>query len=348
MPGELSFRLDTQNAADYARAAGLLAPEANATVRELTGGVSNVVLLVEPTTNHLPSFVLKQARPQLRVTESWHCPVERIWTEIDVLQTLGELLADAPQSASLHLQVPRLLFVDRPNFCFAMSAIDPRVPTWKDVMLAGRPAGEPAIAAGTLLALIHARTWQQPQILERFAATEFFEPLRVDPYYRHVQRNVPDLYQPLQTLIDSLAGHRRCLVHGDFSPKNLLLDVNELTLLDFEVGHYGDPAFDVGFFLTHLVLKWLWSGKDTRYGEVLAAAANAYRHTLTPQIGSAEWNSLRERSLRNLGGCLLARVEGKSRVDYLTTAQQQNARRLGRALLVEDDLPAELAPLFDF
>src|SRR5262249_54420782 len=138
-----------------------------------------------------------------------------------------------------------------------------------------------------------------------------------------------------ERLIDSVWQNRCSLVHGDFSPKNLLVWRGHVMLIDFEVGHFGDPAFDLGFFLTHLVLKGLWAGE--RRGEYLDIAErfwSSYESTIKSAIGADDWAALEERALWNLAGCMLARVDGKSRVEYLSAEQQQCVRVMSHRWIV--------------
>jgi len=131
-------------------------------------------------------------------------------------------------------------------------------------------------------------------------------------------------------------------VHGDYSPKNLLVWPGHVMLIDFEVGHYGDPAFDLGFFLSHLVLKSIWSGRrQAEYCQLAAEFWRAYHERLAATISAAELTALEERMLSNLAGCLLARIDGKSPVDYLSEDQRGVARGLARNWL--SNPPADFA-----
>ncbi|MDX1948022.1 MAG: phosphotransferase [Pirellulaceae bacterium] len=330
------FELTEASATDYFRAAGRVAAEETAEVRELVGGVSNLALLVE-----LPDrgerFVLKQARGKLRVRDDWQCSIERIWREVQTLRTCGELLDANSQSASTgppcSFAVPRILWEDRENYAYAMTAAPHGHRTWKEILLAGEtePSQPIAAACGILLATLHGRSWNDPAVATRLADRSFFDALRLDPYYRQIARVHPDLAAPIERLIASVWEHRLCLVHGDFSPKNLLVWPGHALLIDFEVGHFGDPAFDLGFFLTHLALKSIWAGE--RGGEYRALAADfwrAYRDQLASLVSPTESTDLEERTVLNLAGCLLARVDGKSPVDYLAPPQQAHVRALAR------------------
>ena len=68
----------------------------------------------------------------------------------------------------------------------------------------------------------------------------------------HIWREV------LRAEAERLVTCRSVLVHGDFSPKNLLVSGDRLVIIDCEVAWYGDPAFDLAFLLNHLCLKALY------------------------------------------------------------------------------------------
>src|ERR1044072_3384337 len=126
-----------ENAADYLRTTGRASASELIEARELAGGVSNVVLLV-----HLPDrgarFVIKQSRPRLRVQQEWLCPVERIWREIDSLAICGKLLADEQSKGGLSASIPEVLWEDRGNYLYAMTAAPFEHRTWKELLLAGQ------------------------------------------------------------------------------------------------------------------------------------------------------------------------------------------------------------------
>jgi 5-methylthioribose kinase len=326
--------ITSENLADYLRSAGRAPVDGPIEVRELPGGVSNHVLRVSlPASGE--SFVLKQARERLRVKDEWLCPVERIWREVEVLNICHGLLKP---STGIETAVPKLLWDDRPNYCYAMTAAPESHKAWKELLLAGEIEHSRllAVAGGRLLAQLHAGSWNNREIAIRLDDRTYFDQLRIDPYYRQVARVHNDLGPTIQRLIDSVWQHRRCFVHGDFSPKNLLVWPGHLMLIDFEVGHYGDPAFDLGFFLTHLVLKSIWSGR--RQSEHLAIANDfwgEYLGTMSPAVPADEMTSLEQRMLLNLAGCLLARVDGKSQVEYLSNDQRQRVRELARQWLTK-------------
>lgn len=340
------LQIDADSAAAYLRSAGRAAADEPILVRELAGGVSNFVLLVT-----LPRrgqrFVLKQARERLRVQEDWRCSVERIWREVEVLRRCGGLLkrGGAPR-AKFPPCVPKLLWEDRANYCFAMSAAPEEHHTWKEQLLAGWTTDSLFLAAacGRMLGRIHAGTWHSAEVARQFDDRSFFDALRLDPYYRHAALANPDRRPQLQALVDSVCSHRLCLVHGDFSPKNVLVSRGQAMLIDFEVGHFGDPAFDLGFFLTHLVAKAIHSREACRrYLHLPAVFWHLYRGELAAVATADELADVQRRMMLNLAGCLLARADGKSPLEYLTAQERNVIRTLGREWLLKppDRLTAE-------
>ena len=333
--------LSAENASEYLFDSGRASLGEAISVRELAGGVSNLVLWVE-LPDREESFVLKQARGRLRVKEEWLCPIERIWREVEVLTVCREQLARVRiADCGLRIEVPDVLWEDRENYCFAMTAAPPEHRTWKELLLAGdlRTAPEIAAACGRMLAAIHAGSWDNVRIAAKLDDRAFFDQLRIDPYYRHIAKVHPDLAPQIQRQIDSVWSHRLCLVHGDFSPKNLLVWPGHVMLIDCEVGHYGDPAFDLGFFMTHLVLKAIraWQHREG-YLQLIEVFWKTYCSHLAISASGAEIGELEVRTLMNLAGCLLARADGKSPVEYLTAAKRDAVRILARRWLAEPPL----------
>lgn len=339
--------IDATNAAEYLRASGRVGKSDTVEVCELAGGVSNVVLLVT-----LPErgerFILKQARDRLRVKDEWLCPPERMWREIEVLEVCQRLLAAAARGpGDIAFAVPTLLWQDRANYLYAMTAAPSEHRTWKEQLLSAgaNPDGRLAVACGQLLAALHGQSWREGAIAAQLADQTYFDQLRLDPYYRQIARVHPQLAPAIERLLESLDRHRLCLVHGDFSPKNLLVWPGRALLIDFEVGHFGDPAFDLGFFLTHLALKSVWAeGRAGLYRQLASDFWQAYRDSLSIYANEVELVSLEERAVLNLAGCMLARIDGKSPVDYLNASQQQAVRE--RACRWLDNPPSSLLYFF--
>lgn len=332
--------IDEQNAGQYLRGLGWIGADEPIAVRALAGGVSNQVLYVSRPARRGEDFVLKQARAQLRTPDPWFSRLERVWREVEVLRICQDVLDDrADREAAVRGEpeawTPRILHEDRENYAFAMTAAPPNHQVWKAVLLAGRT--EPAIAGacGRLLGRLHARTWSSPEIAQRLDDRSIFDELRLDPYYRALARACPDAAAALDRLVSSVWQHRRSLVHADFSPKNLLVYDGGLLLVDFETGHYGDPAFDLGFFLSHLVLKAAFHApRHEACLQLTERFWQAYRRQLMGVIGDAEWAALEGRAVQNLAGCAWARLDGTSKIDYLSDPRRRDTvRALCRRIL---------------
>jgi 5-methylthioribose kinase len=317
--------LSAHSAADYLREAGRVPAGAEVEVRELSGGVSNIVLRVDGSGR--PPFVLKQCRERLRVAMDWRARLERIWAEQAALELLGTILPEGT--------VPRVWFDDRSNYLFAMTCAPDDAVTWKSQLLAGQFDPDFAARLGTILGMIHVGAPEHPALRGILADTSHFDELRIDPYYRTSARAHPDLAPRIDALITAMdrPTHERTLVLGDFSPKNILVHKRGLILLDFECAHAGDAAFDVGFFLSHLLLKTIrTASRDAavapRCAELVPCFWDAYcdrRHL----NASAQLN-LEDRAIWHAAACCLARVDGKSPVEYLDDAGQRAARWFAR------------------
>jgi aminoglycoside phosphotransferase (APT) family kinase protein len=327
--------IDERNAESYLRSTGRVAPDEPVHVRELTGGVSNMVLLVERPQRQGQDFVLKQARAQLRTERPWFSSVQRVWREAEVMALCTRLLEKSLRQqttpagiTSLAACTPAVLFEDRENYLFAMTAAPRPNAVWKQALLAADADGSIARACGGLLAALHGESWQDATIAADLGDATLFDQLRVDPYYRTLVEVQPTMRGPLERLIGSLAEHRLSLVHADFSPKNLLVFSGGLMMVDFETGHYGDPAFDLGFFLSHLVLKAaLHAPRHKPLLQLTESFRQAYDAALGPRIGQPPLTELWARGVQNFAGCAWARLDGKSPVEYLTQARRREQVR---------------------
>lgn len=316
--------IDEDNAESYLRQQAWITPKERLVVRRLAGGVSNEVLYISRPDRVNVDFVVKQARPQLRTPEPWFSSVERIWREVDVLRIcqsllLAELRPEATRPGELTAGTPRVLHEDRENYTFAMSAAPADHRVWKADLLGGRIEPTIAEACGRLLGRLHAGTWHDPNIARQLDDRRLFDELRLDPYYRFVARGHQEFAPALQRLIAETWSERHCLVHADFSPKNLLVYDGGLLLVDFETGHYGDPAFDLGFFLSHLVLKAVYhSPGHEAYLALTGRFWRCYLAEMEHIVSRLELEQLERRAVANFAGCAWARLDGKSQVDYLT------------------------------
>jgi 5-methylthioribose kinase len=315
------LELTPENVLGYLRGRGWVS-EGPVRVEPLSWGVSNAVFRVETPER---AFVLKQSRERLRTRDLWISDLERIFREQEVMDVLGPLLPEET--------VPRVLFTDRENFLFAMSHAPDGARVWKEALLAGEVDVRVAERAGRILGLIHEQTARQPEKIEAFRDATVFVQLRVDPFYRRIQERRPELSDAVEGLVGRMLSVKEALCHGDYSPKNILTHGRGFTLVDYETAHFGDPTMDLGFFLSHLLLKSLRRCEEReRFFELTRAFWRAY----AGEVRFRSIQELRERGIAHLAVCLLARIDGTSPVDYLPEEPRREAVcRVGRRLLLE-------------
>jgi len=298
-------------------------------VSELGGGVSNTVLLVESNTRR---FVMKQALGKLRVKEEWRADRSRIFRESAALRKLAEYFPEG--------SLPAVLFEDRDNFIFAMSAAPAGSLCWKDLLLNGEIRVETAERVGELLALMVGVSWREPAWENEFGDQTIFDQLRLDPYYRATARRHPDIAPAAARLMEESAARRVSLAHGDWSPKNFLVDASRVMAIDFEVIHFGDPSFDSAFLLNHLLLK---SFHRPEWADLYAEAAARFWEKFIAGVPREGW--IEAATLQHLGWLMLARVDGKSPAEYLREAEiRDRVRRFARELIVAP--PDSVAEVF--
>jgi 5-methylthioribose kinase len=215
-----------------------------------------------------------------------------------------------------------------------MEAIPEEHENWKSILLSGRIVMNHFEQFGLLLGAIHGRSSEAGREFRReFADTTYFENLRLEPYYLYTAQKVSESAMFLDTLAQETLRHKNCLVHGDFSPKNTLIFRSKLILLDYEVVHFGDPAFDVGFALTHFLSK---THHLTKERARLASATELFWQAYREEVVRLDWaGTLEPRIVRHTLGCLLARVAGKSPLEYLTPVEKARQRDIVLTLIVK-------------
>ncbi len=316
----------------YLRRAGHIPAAEQPLIRNLAGGVSNRTVLVERSSGE--AWVVKQALKKLRVAVEWFSSPERIHREALGMRWLAQL---APPGAST-----RLIFEDHAHHVLAMEAVPQPHENWKTMLLAGNLETGHVEQFGQLLGTIHRAAYERrDQIAAAFSDRSFFETLRIEPYYVYTWSQIPETAHFYEALIGETRARRLTLVHGDYSPKNILVYQNRLVLLDHEVIHFGDPAFDLGFALAHLLSK---AHHVQHMRAAFAAAAGDYWRAYRAALGAMSWaHDLEPRTVRHTLGCLLARVAGRSTLEYLDGAAR--ARQRAAALALMPQPPVSVAEL---
>jgi 5-methylthioribose kinase len=300
----------------YLRQAGRIGWDEQPRMRKLQGGVSNRTVMLERESGE--AWVLKQALAKLRVSVDWFSSPARIHREALGLEWLARL---APSGS-----VTALLFEDHEQHLLAMDAVPGPYENWKSVLLDGGVEAEHFRQFAILLATIHREAYhRRAELATIFADRSFFESLRLEPYYGYAAKQVPSASGFLESLTQETLSCRITLVHGDFSPKNILIHRGRLVLLDHEVIHFGDPAFDLGFSMAHFLSK---AHHMPARSHAFLAAASDYWCIYREELGPLVWaEKLEARAVRHTLGCLLARVAGRSPLEYLIEDERSRQRQ---------------------
>ncbi len=287
----------------------------------LTGGVSSDIWKV--TTADGRVFCVKRALGKLRVRADWRAPVERNRFEVAWCEIANEVL---PGTA------PEIIMSDPRAMLCVMSYFHPGDHhLWKTELRAGRADAAVAGECGRRLAAIHAATANRENVAARFPRSDIFHAIRLRPYLEATGERHPALRQALFDLSRTTAATRMTMIHGDVSPKNILIGPNGPVFLDAECACMGDPAFDLAFCLSHLLLKCLWVPESqTAFYACFQSLWRSYSKGVTWE----PWNSLQARAAALLPALLLARVDGQSPVEYLDcNADKDAVRHVASALL---------------
>ena len=318
----------------YLRRAGHIPADEQPLIRNIAGGVSNRTVLVERPSGE--AWVVKQALKKLRVAVEWYSSPERIHREALGMRWLEKL---APPGTSTGL-----IFEDHATHILAMEAVPQPHENWKDMLLAGRLDTGHVQQFGRLLGTIHRAAHQyRDQIAPAFNDRSFFETLRIEPYYVYTWSQIPETAQFYDRLIGETRTRRLTLVHGDYSPKNILVYQGRMILLDHEVIHFGDPTFDLGFSLTHFLSK---AHHLPAYRAAFREATVVYWRHYRNIVMNEPWaTDLEARAVRKTLGVMLARVRGRSPLEYLD--QTERYRQATVVIELMADPPATVPALTD-
>ena len=288
-------------------------------VEVLSGGVSADAFAV-----HTPvgSWVVKQALALLKVAAEWRADPNRILNEAAALQIASQLI---PHS------VPPVTFIDQDRLILVTEHAPSHLHDWKSELMAGGSSGSvrTAMRLGEILAALHGNTIDEARLADQFGDNKTFVDLRIDPFHGTVAQRLPEIATPLEALASDLIQHPRCLVHGDYSPKNVLASGSAVWVIDWEVAHFGNPVFDLAFMLAHLMCKTAYAPD---HGEFYRRCA---QHFLTAYTSSAP-EVLKPDPVglvRHTAAIVLARTDGKSPATYLRPSQRDAARRVAAELL---------------
>jgi 5-methylthioribose kinase len=300
---------------------GLISSAGKVRFEALTGGVASDIWKVESGSS---IFVVKRALARLKVAQEWRVPTSRNAAEAEWLRIARAVVTDS---------APMVLAHDREAGLFAMEYLDGAAyPVWKAQLRDGIVDLAVAGEVGRRIGTIHAATARDAEIARKFANDEVFHGIRLEPYIEATARAHADLAEALTKLSRTTLACHLALVHGDVSPKNILVGPRGPVFLDAECAWFGDPAFDLAFCLNHLLLKCLWT--PSAAPQFLAAfdrLAESYLAMITWEMPDA----LETRAARLLPALFLARIDGKSPVEYVTEeVQRERVRRAAWPLIL--------------
>lgn len=314
--------LNPSTVVEYLTSKNVIQKNDNPQVEVLTGGVSNVVIAITTANQKL---VLKQALAELAVSEKWEADQRRAIVEANAIELFNKLTPN---------QVPKLIFLDPDRFILVLERVPVGSTVWKSDLLAGVINPDIGLKLGATLASWHNYGEKSAEAKIKFMEDSLFEQLRIDPFYRFVATKNPQIEVPIRKLINELEGDKTTVVHGDFSPKNIMVATNDdIYILDFEVTHVGNPVFDLAFLTAHLLCKFFRT-EDRLHAKLLANTAISFMK---------EYQTLRRISpsvTRHAALIALARVEGKSPVNYLSTDAQQKLQVFTKDVLASSENPS--------
>jgi hypothetical protein len=291
-------------------------------LRLFPGGVSgNVVLASDGKT----SLIVKQALPKLKVKENWECDPGRMIIEHRALEVYARLVPSC---------VPAPVFYDGDNYIMCRQAAPEDCPMWKAQLLEGLLDFRVAQKAIETLLVVHNKTAGEARLRETFGATDVFYSLRINPYIEFTVTKYPEFREPADRVSAMLLNEKIALVHGDYSPKNILVSGEDIFVLDMEVAHFGHPAFDLAFFLNHFLLK---SIKNKMWGGAYLAMLRYMARVYLGGLSCMDAREMEGAAVRVLAFLFLARVDGKSPAEYITGEADKNLiRKIACAMLREN------------
>lgn len=297
---------------DYLLSKGIIDPNENNRFHYCSGGVSCTVVFVYAGKKQM---IIKQGLAQLKTKEVWLCDPNRMNIEQRSNQIYHEIMPDC---------APEVYFYDAENYIYGREALPEDWRMWKEDLLAGILSFPTAEKIITTLLKVHSDCSKRKEIAQEFDDNEIFYNLRISPYFEFTLQKYPQLKPFAVPLIQMLMNEKITLIHGDFSPKNILTDGNKVSILDYEVAHYGHPSFDLAFFSTHFVLKAV---KNKAYA---VSYLNMLGYMMNIYFSGCDYmdkKTLERGYIQLLALMILARVDGKSPAEYITKEHDKELLR---------------------
>ncbi len=303
---------------------GEIKEKSNYRIKYCKGGVSGTVAFVDRDDEG--PLIVKQALSQLKTKDTWLCDPNRMYIEYESNRIYHDLI---PQNA------PAVYFYDEENYIYGREAVPDGCLMWKEHLMKGQLDFGVAKKSIETLVQVHNECSTRQDIKEMFANKEIFYGLRISPYIEFIVGKYPELQDSAAKIVDETMNQSITLVHGDYSPKNIMVTDSGISVLDYEVAHCGHPAFDLAFFSNHFILK---SVKFNRYGTAYLAMLNYMAELYFAQMKFMDKAKFEDSYIRILAMLMLARIDGKSPVEYLVgdKMRQQFVRDLSFRMIREN------------
>lgn len=297
--------------------------EDNVNIHYFSGGVSGTVALISTIESE---FIVKQALAKLNVSADWECDQTRLKVEHNALKVYADIVPE---------NVPRPICFDDSNYIMIREAAPYNAVMWKSALLSGIFNNNVAIKAIDSLNLVHNKTAYNTTVMEEFKNSRFFYDLRIDPYINYTVLKHPQFSSQAKGVIDFLMSEHIALVHGDYSPKNILVNGDDIFILDFETAYFGHPAFDIAFFSNHFLLK---SVKNKQWADQTLKMLSTMIKRYFCRVDFMDARVLEYRAVQTLGFLFLARIDGKSPAEYIQSDDDKKLIRETATQIINDDL----------
>lgn len=307
----------------YLRDKNIVKSDEKITIDVLNGGVSGNVMKVKTADR---TMVVKQALEKLKVKDEWLSDPSRIITEKNCLEVYNNIIPKV---------VPKLYFFDDANFLYGMECAPETSVMWKTDLLAKKLDFNIAVKVIMALLEVHEKTSKDQKVKELFKDKTIFYELRIEPYFETVLKKHPKLAKSIEESIAIAMDQEVCLVHGDFSPKNILVDNKDIFILDFEVAHYGAPAFDLAFFANHFMLKAV---KNKCIYEAYLSMLEFMMKIYFDKSKLENLKDLEKDTVNMLAVLFIARVDGKSPAEYIIDESDKQLIRDFSYKVLNDDI----------
>jgi len=286
---------------------------------KITDGVSSDIWYVK---SKLREFCVKRALAKLTVKEDWFAPVNRSNFEAEYFKTCKNINK---------LAFPKILGHDKKKYILAMNWYNKdQYKLWKSSLLKKYIETKDGKRVAEILVKKHAHFFNKKAIKDKFSNDKTFHAIRIEPYILFTSNSYPQYKKLFDKNIDNLSKNKKTLIHGDFSPKNILIGKDSPVILDAETACWGDPVFDLAFCNNHIILK---SILNFEIKDKYISLSKCFLDTYISFLNWENKDEFIERFLSLVPIFILARLDGKSPVEYFQKGHIERSRGLAKKLI---------------